>query len=131
MHLDVSRNNLTDEAIRSFAELISKFDGFRSINMMSVRNRMNKKDTGYIEIAKALKENRSIVELDLRENEINESSLHKIFDALEHNFVLSTLRIDTKQKHMPKGFSSYALQSMYEFSISMEEISLSTLVTEE
>jgi len=131
MHLDISRNNLTDEAMRTFAELITKFDGLRSVNLMSVRNRMNKKDTGFAELAKALKENRSIVELDLRDNEINELSVQKIFDALEHNFVLSTLKIDTKQKRMPKGFSSYALQSMYEFSISMEEISLSTLVTEE
>jgi len=74
MHLDISRNNLSDDAVRTFAELITKFEGFRSINMMSVRPRMSKKDTGYIEMAKALRENRSIVELDLRDNEIVETS---------------------------------------------------------
>ena len=44
MHLDVSRNMLTDDAIKSFAELIAKFEGFKSVNLMSIRPRMNKKD---------------------------------------------------------------------------------------
>ena len=68
MHLDVSRNMLTDDAIKSFAELIAKFEGFKSVNLMSIRPRMNKKDTGYLDLAKSLSENKTIVELDMRDN---------------------------------------------------------------
>lgn len=74
MDLDVSRNTLTDESVKVFAELISKFDGLQSVNLMSIRPRMAKKDTGYIDLAKALKENRSIIKLDMRDNEIMEVS---------------------------------------------------------
>lgn len=75
MHLDVSKNLLTDESVRSMADLITKFEGFRSINLMAIRPNMGKKDTGYADLAKALKENRSIVELDMRDNHILESSM--------------------------------------------------------
>ena len=70
MHMDFSRNMLSDEALKAFAELITKFEGFRSLSMMNVRPRASKKDQFYIELAKAIKENRSVVELDLRENDI-------------------------------------------------------------
>lgn len=129
MHLDVSRNSLTDEALKAFAELITKFEGLRSINMMSIRPRMAKKDTGYLDIAKALKENKSIVEIDLRDNEIIDSSSSKLLEALEHNFVLSNIRLEIKSKRMPMNFSSYALQSMYEFTMSIEDITLNTNFT--
>ena len=97
MHLDVSRNLLTDEALKALAELLHKFEGFRSINLMSIRPSFNKKekDLGYIELAKAISENKSIVELDLRDNQIPEQSLQKILEALDHNFVLSELKLDT------------------------------------
>ncbi len=75
MHLDVSKNLLTDESVKSMADLITKFEGFRSINLMAIRPNMGKKDTGYADLAKALKENRSIVELDMRDNHILESSM--------------------------------------------------------
>ena len=72
MHLDVSKNALGDDSLKLFAELLSKFEGFRSVSLVGVRSKMSKKDQGYGELAKALKENRSLVELDLRENEIFE-----------------------------------------------------------
>ena len=122
MHLDVSRNSLSDDSLKAFAELITKFEGLRSINMMSIRPRMNKKDTGYLDLAKSLKENKSIVELDLRDNEIVDQSASKLLEALEHNFVLSHLRFDIKSKRMPNNFSSYALQTMYEFTMSIDDI---------
>ena len=83
MHLDVSRNQLSDDSIKSFAELITKFEGFRSVNLMSTRPRMGKKDSGYLDLAKALKENKSIVELDLRDNDILESSCSKLLESLQ------------------------------------------------
>lgn len=70
LNLDVSRNMLSDESIKSFAMLITEFEGFRSVNLMSIRPKLNKKDSGYLDLAKALRENKSIVELDLRDNEI-------------------------------------------------------------
>ena len=129
LNLDVSKNMLSDDSIKSFAELITKFEGFRSVNLMSIRPRMNKKDTGYLDLAKALRENKSIVELDLRDNEIIESSTSKILEALEYNFVISDVKIDIKSKYMPANFSSYALQSMYEFTLSVEDINLGALPT--
>ena len=101
MNLDVSRNMLSDESIKSFAELITKFEGFRSVNLMSIRPKMNKKDTGYQDLARSLRENKSIVEMDLRDNEIIESSSSKILEALEHNFVLSDIKLDIKSKRLP------------------------------
>ena len=92
---------------------------------------MSKKDMGYNELAKALKENRSLVELDLRENEILEQPAFKLFEALEHNYVLSVLKFDIRQKRLPQNFSSYALQAMYEFSMSMEDIMLTFATTED
>ena len=82
MHLDVSRNMLSDESIKNFAELITKFEGFRSVNLMSIRPKMQKKDSGYLDLAKALRENKTIVELDLRDNEILESSSSKLLESL-------------------------------------------------
>ena len=126
MHLDVSRNMLTDDAIKSFAELIAKFEGFKSVNLMSIRPRMNKKDTGYLDLAKSLSENKTIVELDMRDNQILENSVQKLLEALEYNFVLSDVKLDVNSKQMPLNFSSYALQSMYEFTMSSDEIIMGT-----
>ena len=127
MELDISANNLTDESVRAFADLITKFEGFRAVNMGSLRSnkgRKGAKDLGFAELASALMENQSIERLDLRDNEISEASVMKIFEALEHNFVLTDLKLDVKQRHIPSGFSCYALQSMYEFMLTTEDISL-------
>lgn len=129
MHLDVSRNLLTDEAVKSLADLITKFEGIRSLNMMAIRPHMGKKDTGYADLAKALKENKSIEQLDLRDNHILESSLQKLIESLEYNFVLSEIKVDLKTKKLPTKFSSYALQSMFEFMMSKEDINISTMQT--
>ena len=124
MSLDVSQNLLSDASIKSFASLLMKnFQGLSSVNLSSIK-KMNSKDTGYIDLAKALRENKSLVSLDLRENEIHDSSLQKIFEALENNFVLSEVKIDIKRKKVPISFSSYPLMSMYEFTTSLEDIYL-------
>lgn len=47
MILDFSENLLTDTSIRSFAELIRKFQGFRQVNMAELNQKVTKKDTGY------------------------------------------------------------------------------------
>ena len=60
MHLDISDNRLSDTSIRFLAELLGKFSGFRSVNMSNLSQKTkNAENTGYIELAKALKENTS------------------------------------------------------------------------
>ena len=128
MHLDISRNILSDESLKVLAELVRQFEGFRSLNLMSIRPNISKKekDAGYYDLAKAIRENKSLVELDLRDNQIPELPLQKLLEALDHNYVLSELKIDTKQRKMPEAFASYALQSMYDFTASIEDITLLT-----
>ena len=72
MHLDISDNRLGDGSVRFFAELLKKFSGFRSINMSGINQQAQSSNTGYTELAKALKENTSLIELDLRFNGITE-----------------------------------------------------------
>ena len=70
MHLDISRNILSDDSLKVLAELVRQFEGFRSLNLMSIRPNISKKekDGGYYDLAKAIRENKSLVELDLRDN---------------------------------------------------------------
>ena len=68
MELNISDNRLSDASIRFFAELLGKFSGFRSINMSNVNQLAQMNNTGYLELAKALRENTSLIELDLRYN---------------------------------------------------------------
>ena len=37
MHLDLSNNAISDDSIKLFAELLSKFEGFRSVSLVNVR----------------------------------------------------------------------------------------------
>ena len=127
MHLDISDNRLSDTSIRFLAELLGKFSGFRSVNMSNLSQKTkNAENTGYIELAKALKENTSLVELDLRKNSLSDKEISGIFAALSENFVLSDLKLEVRQRKLPVLFSSYPLQSMYEFYHSIENIDLLT-----
>jgi len=124
MHLDISDNSLSDLSIRFFADLIGKFSGFRSVNMSNLNQAASSGNTGYYELAKALRENTSLVELDLRHNLITEKELQSLFQALADNHVLSDLKIEVKQRKLPALFSSYPLQSMSEFHHCIENINL-------
>jgi len=77
MHLDISRNTLSDEAVKCLSEFIRQFEGFRSLNLMGIRPSLSKKDkdSGYTDLARAVRENKSLVELDLRDNQIPEMHL--------------------------------------------------------
>ena len=68
MDLDVSKNSLSETSIKYLADIIRKFQGFRYINLA---NLSKMKDTGFIELAKALKENHSIQRLDLSKNPLS------------------------------------------------------------
>ena len=65
---------------------------------MSSLSKFKPKDSGFQELAKAIKENHSILELDLRGNNINEQSIQKIFQCIQENFVLSDLKIEIHQR---------------------------------
>lgn len=67
MQFNFSKNILSESAITCFADLLRKFNAFRSINMSSLNIRKGK-DACLIELAKALTLNTSLVELDIRNN---------------------------------------------------------------
>ena len=78
-----------------------------------------------------MRQDSSLISLELRRKPISEKSMTKIFQALAHNYVLSELKVDvpvTKEcawwgSHR-EGFSCYPLYSMYEFFCTREEITL-------
>ena len=78
MVFNFGENVLTDARIRSFAQLLKKFKGFSSIKMSDLSQKPSKKDTGFQELAKALRENTSLVGIDLTKNQIGEESLAKL-----------------------------------------------------
>lgn len=78
IYLDFSKNILTDSAIMCFSDILRKFNAFRSVNMSSLGLRKGK-DTCVLELAKAVKENTSLVELDLRNNLISGPMIAKLF----------------------------------------------------
>jgi len=69
MEFDFSNNNLKDSSVKFFAEIIKKFNGFSTINMKSL-GKIKPKDTGFCELAKAIRENISLINLDIRHNSI-------------------------------------------------------------
>lgn len=68
-----------------------------------------------IELARAIKENTSLVELDIHDNQISGPVLAKLMQAFAENYVLSTIKIEIQTKKVPDAFSCYPLQSMYSF----------------
>jgi hypothetical protein len=54
MHLDISNNVLTEGSIKCFADILSKFNAFRSVKMNGLK-KLKSKDNSYFELAKALK----------------------------------------------------------------------------
>jgi hypothetical protein len=108
MDFDFSKNILTESAILCFAEILRKFNAFRSVRMTNLGIRKGK-DSCLLELAKALKENTSLVELDIRNNLISGPMAAKLLQALGDNFVLSVLKMDIQLKKLPDGFSSYPL----------------------
>lgn len=77
--LDISKNNLSETSMKYLADILKKFQGFRSINMS---NMSKMKDFGFIELAKSLKDNHSLVKLDLSKNSLSQSVLTELFTIL-------------------------------------------------
>ena len=119
--IDVSKNSLTETSIKYLADIIRKFQGFRSMNLS---NLSKMKEIGFIELAKSLKENYSIQKLDLSNNSLSQNILNELYAALAENYVISELKIDFKGKTMPFGFSNYILMSMYQVFLTRENIFL-------
>lgn len=99
--------------------------------MAELSQKVSKKDTGYHELARALRENTSLTSLDLRRNQIGEDNMSKLIAGLTENYVLLELKIDIPVKKdgwwtsaLSGNFSSFPLQSMYEFYISRDDITV-------
>ena len=112
MHFDFSKNLLSESAITCFADILSKFNAFRSLNMSSLGIRKGK-DGCLLDLAKAISHNTSLVELDLRGNVISGQVAARILQALADNFVISVIKLDIQLRKIPESFSSYPLQSMF------------------
>jgi len=100
MEIDLSRNSITENSIKYLADILRKFQGFKSIKLSGLSKM---KETGYVELARSLKENYSLQVLDLSKNSLSQATMAEFFNALQENFVLSELRLDVKAKNMPFG----------------------------
>ena len=126
MEIDLSRNSITENSIKYLADILRKFQGFKSIKLSGLSKM---KETGYVELARSLKENYSLQVLDLSKNSLSQATMAEFFNALQENFVLSELRLDVKAKNMPFGsqhqFSqSYTCMSMYQVTLNREAVDL-------
>lgn len=119
MELDLSSNMLTDSSLKYLADIIRKFNGFSSLNISSL-SRM--KESGFIELAKAIRESSSLVSLDITKNNLSTTALQELFLSLADNYVISETKIDLKGKSLPFGFSNYTLMSMFNVRINKEYI---------
>jgi hypothetical protein len=61
------------------------------------------KEAGFVDLARALKENHSLQRLDLSRNSLSQATLSELFQAMQENFVLCEVCVDVKQKTMPFG----------------------------
>lgn len=53
MDIDLSKNNLSEASIKYLADILRKFQGFRSISLSALPKM---KEIGFIELARAIKE---------------------------------------------------------------------------
>ena len=126
MDIDLSRNSITENSIKYLADILRKFQGFRSIKLSGLSKM---RETGFVELARSLRENHSLQVLDLSKNSLSQATMSEFFSALQDNYVLSELRIDVKAKTMPFGsqhqFSqSYTCMSMYQVTLNREAVDL-------
>lgn len=98
MDIDLSRNSISDVSIKYLADILKKFQGFRYIKLAAL-SKMNQ--SGFVELARALRENHSLQKLDLSKNSLSQNTLAELFAALQDNFVLCELCVDIKHKATP------------------------------
>eukprot|EP00347_Sterkiella_histriomuscorum_P002760 403366908 len=121
MDLDVSKNSLTETSMKYLADILKKFQGFKSLNISSLSKM---KDIGFIELARALRENTSLLKLDISKNSISSHVIAELFHSISENYVLSELIVDIKGSSLPTAFSSNQLMSTYKAYISRESVYL-------
>ncbi|CDW90123.1 UNKNOWN [Stylonychia lemnae] len=119
--LDISKNSLTETSLKYLADILKKFQGFKSINM---RELSKMKDIGYIEMFRAFKDNYSLISIDLSKNSLSATVIGELLQAIAENFVISEVIIDIKGKSLPSGFSTNTLMSMFQVYISREAVYL-------
>ena len=57
MDIDLSRNTITENSMRYLADILRKFQGFRSIKLSGLSKL---REAGYVELARSLKDNHSL-----------------------------------------------------------------------
>jgi len=118
MGLNFGDNKLTDTCVKKIAALVKKYDCFSSL-VMNKLHLIKLKDTGFIELANSLKIDKSLQELDIRENPIHEKTAAHFLKSLGENYVLCKIKLDIKPKNLPLAFTSYPVHSMFEFEINV------------
>ena len=119
--LDLSRNSLQDASVRYLADILRKFQGFQSLNLAGLSKMANQ--SGFVELARSLRDNHSLQRLDLSKNALAPGTLAELFGAIQDNFVLCELRVDVKHKGTLVG-PSYTLMSMFQVSLAKEAVDL-------
>eukprot|EP00347_Sterkiella_histriomuscorum_P012808 403367150 len=122
MEIDISRNNISETSLKYLADILRKFNGFKSINMQSLLDM--KSDNGWIEFCKALRETQSLQSIDLSKNFLSAIVIQELLHSVIDNYVISEINIDIKGKNIPFGFSNNTLMSMFQIYLTKENIDL-------
>jgi hypothetical protein len=70
MEIDLSRNSLTEVSMKYLADILRKFQGFKSISLSGL-SKMPHPQTGFVELARSLRDNHSLQRLDLSRNSLS------------------------------------------------------------
>lgn len=82
------------------------------------------KEQGWLELAKALRDNTSLLKLDLSKNSFTAPSINELLLAIQDNYAICELILDVKGSSMPHNYATNQLLSMYQVFISREAVYL-------
>lgn len=77
MDLDLSKNALSESSIKYLADLLRKFQGFRSLTLQALPKLRS--DAAYLELVRSLRDNHSLKKLDLSKNNLSQGTLAELF----------------------------------------------------
>ncbi len=82
------------------------------------------KEVGFVELARAIRENTSLLSIDLSKNSLSQNVMHELFSSLADNYVICEVVVDMKIKNIPQNFSNHNLLTMYHTYLTRELIYL-------
>jgi len=103
-----------DATVKLVADFLRRFSAFRSIDMRNT-GRMKAPEKGYLELAQALKINKSLEFLDIRGTHLSEEACKQMMHCLSENYVICEIKLDIRVQRLTTKFTTYPVHSMYEF----------------